>query len=126
MEETANVESTLIELNEGILEEYILRNNTEPLQATALESYIVMTPGGLETKEQAIAGVSNVDADKVRVENEQCQIHGTTAILAGTLSGTRTIAGRPVPDIGYLSVYVKNDGEWRLAARSLTPQGIPP
>jgi hypothetical protein len=114
-------EQALLDLNESILREYVVRNNTLPLEATALGDFFAATPGGIESRAHVIATVGNVDVDSVTIENTEIRIHGAAALLAGTLRPYGRLNGRPMPTLTYLSVYVRQEGRWRLAARSLTP-----
>ncbi|MFW5972794.1 MAG: nuclear transport factor 2 family protein [Bacteroidota bacterium] len=116
-----DVEQALVDLNERILIEYVVHNNTGPLQATAAERFFAVTPGGIEPRSHVIATVGNLDVDSVSVMNTEIHLYGSTALLAGVLRGQGTLSGRPLPPLSYLSVYVKEDEQWRLAARSLTP-----
>jgi hypothetical protein len=114
-------EQALLDLNERILREYVVRNNTRPLEATALGDFFAATPGGIESRAHVIATVGNVDVDSVTIENTEIRFHDDAALLAGTLSPYGRLSGRPMPTLTYLSVYVRQEGRWRLAARSLTP-----
>ena len=117
---------TLIELNETVLEEYILNNNVEPLQGTAVEEFFVVTPVGIESRQQVVDTVNNLDIDSIEIENAEIHVYGSTAVLAGTVKAEGQLGGRPMPPLTYLSVYANVGGHWRLVARSLTPILAPP
>jgi hypothetical protein len=119
-------EKTLIELNERVLEEYILNNNVEPLRGTAVEEFFVVTPVGIESRQQVMETVGNLDVDSIRIDLSEIHVYGSTAVLAGTVIADGQLGGRPMPPITYLSVYAKEGDRWRLVARSLTPILAPP
>jgi hypothetical protein len=121
VESTTDLERVLIELNERVLVEYVLQNNARPLRESSLMSFFAVTPGGIESRSRVVATVGNLDVDSLIVENVKFQLHETTAVLAGSLTPCGTLGGRPMPTLTYLSVFVKQGDEWRLAARSLTP-----
>lgn len=121
IEDTTDLEHMLVELNERILVEYVLKNNARPLRENSLVSFFAVTPGGIESRSRVLTTVGNLDVDSLSVDNAKFQIHETTALLSGSLTPHGTLGGRPMPTLTYLSVYVKERGEWRVAARSLTP-----
>ena len=116
----------LIELNERVLREYVVHNNTLPLEEIAPKNFFAVTPGGIESRAHVIATVGNVDVDSMTVENNEVRIHGEMALLAGTLRPHGRLSGRLMPTLTYLSVYIRQNGHWRLVARSLTPLLAPP
>lgn len=120
-EDPAGLERRLLALNEQVLVEYVLWNNTGPLEEVALDNFFVVGPAGVELRNQVIATVGSLDVDSVSVENAEFRLHDSTAVLAGTVTARGQLGGRPMPTLSYLSVFVKERGEWRLAARSLTP-----
>ena len=124
-DDTEQLERMLVELNERVLVEYVLHNNTGPLEVAARDDFFLIGPAGLESRERVVATVGNLDVDSVAVENAEVRLYGSpvvsSAVLAGTLRGEGSLGGRPMPTLSYLSVYVREGDEWRLAARSLTP-----
>lgn len=130
-EDAKHLEQMLIELNEQVLVEYILHNNTGPLEATTGDDFFLIGPAGVEHREQVVTTVGNLDVDSVSVENSEIRIYGSpdasTAVLAGTIHPKGSLGGRPMPILSYLSVYIREgNGEWQLAARSLTPLMVQP
>lgn len=119
-------EASLLELNERVLEAYILNNNVEPLREIAVDDFFVVTPAGVESRERVLETAGNLDIESISIENTEIHQYGTTAILAGTVIAEGQIGGRPMPPITYLSVYVDEGGQWQLVARSITPLFAPP
>lgn len=124
--DSAQIEESLVRLNETILESYVLHNDTAPLERATAEGFLVVTPAGIESREQVIATVGNLEVESVVIENERIEVFGSAAVLAGTIRAEGTIMGRPMPNLTYLSVYAKEGDGWRLVARSLTPKMRPP
>jgi hypothetical protein len=120
-EDPARLERTLVALNERVLVEYVLRNNTGPLEEVALDDFFVVGPAGVELRAHVIATVGSLDVDSVSVETAEVRVYDSTAVLAGTMRAHGQLGGRPMPTLSYLSVFVRQGGKWRLAARSLTP-----
>jgi len=116
------LEKTLTELNERVLEEYILNNNVEPLEGIATADFFVETPVGIESRKQVIETVGNLDVDSIAIENTEIHLYGPTEVLAGTVKVVGQLGGRPMPPITYLSVYAQEGDRCRLFARSLTPR----
>jgi Domain of unknown function (DUF4440) len=116
----------LSEFNRDLLLEYLLHHNTEPLRAATVEDYFVLTPGGIETRDEALAGAGLVDVTDAEVYTHRIEVSGDTAVLAGKIRASGTLNGRPMPELGFLSVFRMVDGEWFLVARSLVPQVAPP
>lgn len=124
-EDAKHLEQMLTKLNEQVLVEYILHNDTGPLETVALDDFFLVGPAGVESRNRVVTTVDNLEVDSVSVENTEIRLYGSpdtsSAVLAGTLRPKGTLGGRPMPVLSYLSVYVREGNEWRLAARSLTP-----
>ena len=114
----------LLDFHRDLVAAMRLRNDTALFAAVALENYLVIPPGGvIETREQALRGISNFDADSVKVQIEMVARHDSTAVLVGTVAGNTRVRG-PVPQFGkvrFMAVYVRTAGAWRLLAQSTTP-----
>lgn len=113
----------LLRLNREIVEPMILDNNAGTFLAHAHEDFLVIAPGGvIENREQAADGARNFDATAVSLSDEQLRVVGDTAVLIGRLSidGKVGPRGRPGP-MRFMAVFVRQSGEWKLLARSLTP-----
>lgn len=112
----------LSDFNRDVLLEYLLNRNTAPLEAAAVASFFAVTPAGIEPREHVVATVGNLDIAHAEVFTHRIEVLGDTAVLAGKIVVDGTIGGKTAPELGFLSVYKMLDGEWRLVARSLTPQ----
>ena len=125
--EGSGEQESLLRLNEKVLNAYVLESDTGPLEAIALPEMQVMTPGGLEDLAQVIATVTNLDIDEMRIENHAANVTGDVAIVTGVMAWKGLMGGRPAPPkVGFMTTFVKRDGEWRQLARSILPMGPPP
>ena len=120
-------EEYLLRLNEKVLHAYVLENDTHPLEAIALPEMQVMTPGGLEDLARVVATVTNLEIDEMRIENHIANLSGDVAIVTGVIVWKGLMEGRPAPPkVGFMTTFVKREGEWRQLARSIIPMGLPP
>lgn len=69
-----------------------------------------------------IAGLPGWDATDVTLTGTEVLFHGEVATVMGRMDidGTMRPIGRWGP-LKYMSTWVKDDGDWRLLSRSLTP-----
>jgi hypothetical protein len=113
----------LEELNEYILTEYALNQNTKPLSDVATEDFVLIAaPGMIENKQRAIDGVKNLNITSINVTVDKIIETENTGIVIGILEMKGTIMNNPVPGkIRYSSTFIKQDGAWRLQARTMTP-----
>jgi hypothetical protein len=114
---------TLLLLNAELAHSQIVDRDPTFISKVALENFRVLAPGGLiENKEQAIAGLAAWDATDVTLSDTDVLFHGDVAIVMGRMDidGIMRPVGRWGP-LKYMSTWVKEDGEWRLLSRSLTP-----
>lgn len=117
----------LLRLNERVLHSYVVENDTGPLEAIALPEMQVLTPGGLEDLDQVVATVTNLDVDEMRIEDHAVKVTGDAAIVTGIMILKGRLGSRPAPPkLGFMTTFVKRDGEWHQLARSLVPLGPPP
>jgi len=118
-----NQELELEKLNEFLFTEYVLNKNTEPLNQIATDNFtLIAAPGMIETKQQAIDGVDNLNISSIDVIVNKTSITENTGIVIGILAMKGTIMNRPVPGkIRYSSTFVKINNKWRLMARTMTP-----
>ena len=116
-------EEFLVRLNRDLFERYVLHHDTELYAHTALDDYVLVASiGAIETREEVLATAGNLDIRALTVTNNEFRHHGTTAVLVGTLDMEGTILGHDVSgQRRYLSVFIEQDGQWRLMARSLSP-----
>ncbi|TLU66167.1 nuclear transport factor 2 family protein [Thalassotalea litorea] len=114
---------SLIQLHEEITRAYMLDGNVAPLdEATRQDYFLVAGIGLLETKEHVLQTADNLKVTQVSFHNDRIIINDDTAILTGTINPVGTIMGHPLPQqFRYLSVFIKEQGSWKLQARSITP-----
>lgn len=112
----------LSEHNRNVLHEYIVNNNAAPLVDSAIDSFFVVTPGGIETRDHVIRSNANLDVSSAEIFTHRIEVVGDTAVLAGKIVAVGTLEGEPMPQLGFLTVYTMIEGEWHLLARSLVPQ----
>ena len=124
----SNQEMGLEELNEYLFSEYALKKNTKPLSDIATEDFVLIAaPGMLENKKQAIDGVKNLNISALNITVNKIITTDNVGIVIGILEMTGTIMNRPVPGkIRFSSTFIKQDGIWRLKARTMTPMRMKP
>lgn len=113
----------LLELNAELAQSQIVDRDPTFISKVALENFRVLAPGGLfENKEQVIAGLSAWDATDVTLTGTEVLFHGDVAIVMGRMDidGVMRPVGRWGP-LKYMSTWVREDGNWRLLSRALTP-----
>ncbi len=115
-----DVEEQLVQLNTELLKQYMLHHNIERYEQVALDDYIFLAGiGVIETKEEVLATVENLDIDSVAITNEEFRLYGPTAVLVGRLDVDGRVLGTQLPgQIRYISVFVEHEGEWRLLSRA--------
>ena len=114
--------SAIIELNRAILDALIVESDATVFENVALDQFVVVAPGGkVENKAQSVAGAASFDVESISITDEQVTFAGETAVLVGKLviDGVMRPVGRLGP-MKFMAVFVRNDEEWRLLARSLT------
>ena len=123
-----NQEMGLEELNEYLFSEYALKKNTQPLSDIATDDFVLIAaPGMLENKKQAIDGVKNLNISALNVTVNKVIRTDNVGIVIGILEMKGTIMNRPVPGkIRFSSTFIKQDGIWRLKARTMTPMRMKP
>ena len=96
----------------------------------APEFHFVVMNGAVETRAEILgegpdsAGrtPSPLQVRSLRAEPDRVVIRGTTGAVISTLHLDATVRGRPLPpQMRVLSVFVREDGAWKLLARSITP-----
>lgn len=116
-------EDELIALNKNIYLEYVLNHNTKPFAQAAKDDFVLITGiGTLETKQQVINGVENLKITSLEVISDDVLLFKTTAVVIGKLVMEGTVMGQPIPkNIRFSSVFVKENGKWKLQSRTMTP-----
>ena len=107
------------------------RGDTEALaRLMAPDFHFVVMNGAVETRAEILGegpsaagrAPSALQVRNLRVEPDRVVIRGTTAAVISTLHIDATARGRPLPpQMRVLSVFVREDGAWKLLARSITP-----
>ena len=118
----------LLDLNRQLLESVFVRGETAMLDSAALPNLVVVPPGGVvENRQQVLNGVPRVaGAEAVEVDDIVVADHGTTAVVVARVRVRREkpVAGAPPEGTGrsrMMSVFIHEQGKWRLLARSITP-----
>lgn len=114
----------LLRLHQELIESVFLRSDTTLIAALALPNLIVIPPGGVvENRAQVIRGVPNVRVDSIHIEEVTVADHGTTAVVVARLRrASPPAAGIVGPGRSrMMSVFVYDQEQWRLLARSITP-----
>ena len=124
----SNQEMGLEELNEYLFLEYALKKNTKPLSDIATEDFVLIAaPGMIENKKQAIDGVKNLNISSLNVTVDKIITADNVGIVIGILEMKGTIMNNPVPGkIRFSSTFIKQNGIWRLKARTMTPMRMKP
>lgn len=118
-----NESDALLKLNRQILEDLILRQDASTFLAHAHDDFVVVAPGGrIENRTQSAAGAKSFEAAGVTISDEQVTVVDDTAVLVGKLEidGVMKPAGKLGP-MKFMAVFVRQDGEWKLLSRALTP-----
>lgn len=117
--QTSPVEQELIKLDREMLDATV-RNDQTLMQRVALERYVFINPvGGVQER----GDTQGPKIESIQTQDVQVRVHGDTAILIGHAN----VKGRfpDGPDISgpyrYMRVFVKQQGQWRLAAVQITP-----
>ena len=126
-QQSGAVEQTLIRLDRELMDAAVRKDKTV-FQQTALDRYVFVNPGGGVQERGAATDGPNMES--IQTENVVVRLHGDTAVLTG-----RAMVKGKLPngtDISgpytYMRVFVKQKGQWRLAAMSAVPivqQGAP-
>lgn len=115
--------AALLKINREIVENMILKQDPSTLLQYAHPDFTVVAPGGrVETKEQVVAGVESVVATGMRISSEQATVVDDTGIVIGRLDidGEMQPVGK-LPPMKFMAVFVRQDGEWKVLSRALTP-----
>ncbi len=113
----------LLELNEKLARSQIVDRDPAFFSGIAATEFHVLAPGGLiEDKNQVVAGMSAWNAVDVQLTNTIVVFHGAVATVMGRMDidGEMKPVGRWGP-LKYMSTWIREEGEWRLLSRSLTP-----
>jgi hypothetical protein len=117
--QTGALEQELTKLDRELLDATV-HNDQALMQRVALERYVFINPvGGVQEQ----GDTRGPKIESIETQDVQVRVHGDTAILIGHAN----VKGRfpDGPDISgpyrYMRVFVKQRGQWRLAAMQITP-----
>jgi Domain of unknown function (DUF4440) len=112
------IEQELAKLDRELMDATV-RNDQTLMQRVALDRHVFINPaGGVQER----GDTRGPKIDSLQPEDVQVRVHGDTAILIGRAN----VKGRfpDGPDISgayrYMRVFVKQQGQWRLAATQIT------
>lgn len=110
-------------LAEPITEELKCLNKIDPYARVTLDDYLLIVEiGFIETREEVLSTVENLDMNSVRITNEEFLHYRDTAVLVSTLELEGSILGHTVDGkLRYMRVFVNHDGRWRLLSGSFSP-----
>jgi ketosteroid isomerase-like protein len=118
------VHEELVRLNREIFEKVVVGRDAEAFKRFTYDDFLVIPPGGIvEDKEEALAGIDAFrNVTGVTVSDERVAVQGDTAVVIGrvVIHGEVPPMGK-IPPVRFLTVFVLQDGQWRMLARSLTP-----
>ena len=117
----ADVEQNLIKLDRDLLDA-MLRKDATMADRVEVANHVFINPGGgVEVRGQQVGPGPVIDS--VDTSDAVVRVHGDTALLTGKAMVKGRFANGP--DITgayrYLRVFVKQQGEWRLVATTVTP-----
>jgi hypothetical protein len=117
-QQSGTVEQTLIRLDRELLDAAV-RKDKAVFERTALERYVFVNPGGgVQERSDAMEGPN---LESIQTENVMVRVDGDTAVLTGKAMVKGKFANGT--DISgpytYMRVFVKQKGQWRLAAMSV-------
>ena len=116
-QQSGAVEQTLIRLDRELSDAAVRKDRTV-FERTALDRYVFVNPGGgIQERGESPDGPN---FESFQSEDVVVRVHGDTAILTGRamvkgkLADGTDISGK----YSYMRVFVKQKGQWRLAATS--------
>jgi len=115
------VDQALVKLDRDLLDA-MLKKDSSIVDRVEVANHVFINPGGgVEVKGQAMGPGPVIDS--VDTSEAATYVHGDTALLTGKAMVKGRFANGP--DISgpyrYLRVFVKQKGEWRLVATTVTP-----
>ena len=120
-----DVEQTLVKLDRDLLDAMLKKDNSMAERVEVANHVFINPGGGVEVRGQA-AGPGPV-IDSVETSEAATYVHGDTVLLTGKAMVKGKFANGP--DISgpyrYMRVFVKQKGDWRLVATTVTPIKAP-
>jgi hypothetical protein len=123
-QQSGAVEQALIRLDRELMDAAVRKDKTV-FERTALDRYVFVNPGG--GVQEGAASTDGPNMESIQTEKVVVRVDGDTAVLTGKaivkgkLANGTDISG---PDT-YMRVFVKQKGQWRLAAMSAVPIAQP-
>jgi len=121
------VEQAILQL-ERDLQAASLKNDTALFEKVATDDYVVTNPVGMVgSKAESVASAKNFKIESLNTDDVKVRVYGDSAVVTGraTLKAQMTMPANAAQDISgqyrYTRVYVKQGGQWRLAAFHLSP-----
>lgn len=122
------VEQTLIQLDRELMDAAV-RKDKAVFERTATERYVFVNPvGGIQERGVATEGPT---IESLQTENVMVRVDGDTAVVTGKamVKGKMANGTEINGPYTYMRVFVKQKGQWRLAAMSVVrimqPQPTP-
>ena len=113
----------LLRLDAEIMRKMIIDRDPTLMDQMAVEELHVLAPGGLvEDRQSVLAGANSWDARDVTFTPQRVVRRGPVTLVFARIDIDGEM--RPVGRLGPLkamSVWIRESGQWRLLARSLTP-----
>jgi ketosteroid isomerase-like protein len=116
-----------VEMLERRLVTAIGRRDLAAYDRLVADDYVVVRATGDQTKAQVVEGYRKGDLEyhNLEIHDVAVRVHGDTAVLTATTSGSRVENGRESPNrVRYLRVWVRRDGAWRAVTQMAVP--LPP
>jgi Domain of unknown function (DUF4440) len=120
-QQSGAVEQALIKLDRELMDAAVRKDRTV-MDRTETSRFVFVNPGGgIQEKSQSASDQPNIES--LQPENVVVRVDGDVAVLTGRatvkgmLASGRDISGKYT----YMRVFVKQKGEWRLAAMSVVP-----
>jgi Domain of unknown function (DUF4440) len=118
-QQTGSVEQEIVKLDRELMDA-VPRNDRTLMQRLALDRYVFINPAG---SVQEVGDTQGPKIESIQTEDVHVRVHGDTAILVGKANVKgRFDDGRDISGpYRYMRVFVKQQGQWRLAAVQITP-----
>ena len=122
-----SAEQEISQLEKG-MQDAMLKGETALFEKVATDDYLVINPlGVVGTKAQAVAGANNIKMESFSADDVKVRVYGDAAVVTGraTIKGQLKATADATQDISgqyrYTRVYVKQQGQWRLASFQFAP-----
>ncbi len=118
-----NPEEYLVRLHTELMEQYVLHHNIQPYADATMDDYLLVVEIGLiETREEVLSTVENLDMKSISLTNEEFLHYGDTVVLIGTMELDGSILDHTVTGkVRYMSVFINHDGKWKMLSGSFSP-----